>query len=110
MQRWLCVCPASAIPPLGARVLRVDGRCVALFRIRDDRVFALEDRCPHRAGPLSQGIVHGERVTCPLHDWVIELATGTAVAPDEGSVATYAVRIVDGQVEIAFDDIAAAAE
>lgn len=90
--------PLDAIPRRGARVLRVGARCIALFRTGDDAVFALEDRCPHRGGPLSQGIVHGRRVTCPLHDWVIELETGRAAAPDEGEVGTYAVTVRDGRV------------
>ena len=63
-------------------------------------MFALRDQCPHRGGPLSQGIVHGTRVTCPLHDWVIDLSTGSATGADEGSTATFKVRVVDGRVAL----------
>lgn len=101
MDNWTRVCRLDEIPRLGSRVVcRPEGR-VAVFRTRDDHAFALADKCPHRGGPLSQGIVHGNRVTCPLHDWMVELPTGQAVAPDEGTVATYAVRIEDGFVFVA---------
>jgi nitrite reductase (NADH) small subunit len=90
--------PMAALPERGARCVRVGGLRVAVFRTSTDEVFALRDQCPHRGGPLSQGIVHGTRVTCPLHDWVIDLATGCAMGADEGSTATYPVRIVDGRV------------
>lgn len=95
---WLDAGPLHGIPARGARVLETVSGTIALFRTSDDRVFALRDRCPHRGGPLSQGIVHGACVTCPLHDWVIELPTGTARAPDEGSVEMFAVRIENGRV------------
>lgn len=99
MERWIRVCRLEDIPRLGARVLRRAAACdVALFRTAEDRVFALDDRCPHKGGPLSQGIVHGERVTCPLHNWAIELASGDAVAPDEGCAQRLAVRVSDGDV------------
>jgi nitrite reductase (NADH) small subunit len=90
---WLDAGPLRAIPPRGARVLETAEGPIAVFRTSDERIFALRDRCPHRGGPLSQGIVHGTCVTCPLHDWVVELPTGTARAPDEGVVETFAVRI-----------------
>lgn len=101
MTPWIEICRLDDIPRLGARVIRTTGGPVALFRTRDDQVFALEDRCPHRGGPLSQGIVHGCRVTCPLHDWMIELDSGLAVAPDEGEVRKFPVRVEDGAVFIA---------
>jgi nitrite reductase (NADH) small subunit len=81
------------IPPLGARVVAGPEGNIAIFRTRDDRVFALDDRCPHKGGPLSQGIVYGARVTCPLHNWTIELENGEAVAPDKGCVRTIPVRV-----------------
>jgi nitrite reductase (NADH) small subunit len=98
---WRKVCKIEDIPRLGARVVRrraCGAAAVAVFRTRDDRVFALEDKCPHRGGPLSQGIVHGARVTCPLHDWQVDLDTGAAVAPDEGGTRHYPVRVEDGAV------------
>jgi nitrite reductase (NADH) small subunit len=97
---WTDVGLLADLPPRGARVVRVGTLRVALFRTGADQVFALLDRCPHRGGPLSQGIVHGERVTCPLHDWVIDLTSGRAVGADEGCTVTFAVRIADGRVAI----------
>ena len=88
------------IPPQGARVVRTLHGCVAVFRTADDRVFALDDRCPHKGGPLSEGIVHGTSVTCPLHNWVFDLATGEAQGADEGRVATHAVTVADGRILI----------
>jgi nitrite reductase (NADH) small subunit len=90
--------PVTALPERGARCVRVGGVAIAVFRTSTGEVFALRDQCPHRGGPLSQGIVHGTRVTCPLHDWVIDLKTGLATGADEGSTATYPVRIVDGRI------------
>ena len=93
---WVDAGPLRAIPVRGARVLAARGGAIALFRTGEDRVFALRDRCPHRGGPLSQGIVHGSCVTCPLHDWVVDLATGAARAPDHGTVETFPA-LVDGE-------------
>ncbi|MXN66317.1 nitrite reductase small subunit NirD [Stappia sp. GBMRC 2046] len=81
------------IPRLGARCVRTPEGRIAVFRTADDEVYALEDRCPHRGGPLSQGIVHGSSVTCPLHNMVFSLKTGEAEGADEGQVRTYPVRI-----------------
>ena len=99
MSDWKPVCLVSDIPSLGARrVQRAQGLPVALFRTADDRVFALLDRCPHKGGPLSQGIVFGDAVACPLHNWTIALADGSARAPDEGCTPVFACRVQDGQV------------
>lgn len=98
MTQWVEICRVEDIPRLGARTIETRQGRIAVFRTRDDRVFALDDRCPHRGGPLSQGIVHGLRVTCPLHDWVIDLKSGEAVAPDQGCVAAHPVRIENGMV------------
>ena len=98
------VCALADIPRLGARVIeraREHGGNIALFRTAEDRVFALADRCPHKGGPLSQGIVHGDRVACPLHNWNIRLETGTAVEPDVGCAARYPARVENGRVEVA---------
>ena len=100
---WFAIGPLQAIPPLGARVVRTAGGDIAVFRTRDDRVFALRDSCPHRGGPLSQGIVSGCRVICPLHDWCIRLDDGVAEPPDEGRVIRYPVRIDDGTVYLCLD-------
>ncbi len=98
MSDWIEVGSVEDIPKLGARVVRTAAGDIGIFRTNDDRIFALRDSCPHEGGPLSQGIVHGDKVTCPLHSWNIELATGEAVAPDEGCAATYPVKVESGKV------------
>jgi nitrite reductase (NADH) small subunit len=95
---WIEVGALDAIPRLGARVVQTAGGDVAVFRTADDEVFALRDRCPHKGGPLSQGIVYGKRVACPLHNWSIQLENGEAVAPDVGCTGAYPVKVVNGQV------------
>lgn len=99
---WHHVCTLEDIPRLGARVVRSQAGDIAIFRTAEDEVFALADRCPHRGGPLSQGIVFGRRVACPLHNWAIGLDDGRACAPDEGCAATYPVRVEAGVVSVAF--------
>jgi nitrite reductase (NADH) small subunit len=99
MNTWTPICRIHDIPVLGARrVARDEGMPVAIFRTADDEVYALLDRCPHRGGPLSQGIVHGAAVACPLHNMNVELATGTARAPDEGCTPTFACKVEAGRV------------
>jgi nitrite reductase (NADH) small subunit len=93
MNEWIEVGTLNNIPRQGARVVRTQDGDIALFRTADDEVFALRDRCPHKGGQLSQGIVFGNKVACPLHDWKINLETGLAVAPDEGCAARYPVRL-----------------
>jgi nitrite reductase (NADH) small subunit len=97
---WIEVCTVDEVPQDGARVIE-RGRgvaSVAIFRCGDGAVFAVEDRCPHRDGPLSQGIVYGHRVACPLHNWSVELETGQAVAPDQGATRTYPLRVARGRI------------
>jgi nitrite reductase (NADH) small subunit len=103
MAEWMTIGNLDDIPPLGARVVTMAGGDIAVFRTRDDHVFALADRCPHRGGPLSQGIVHGKSVTCPLHNWVIELESGQAAAPDEGCAKAYPVRVIDGVIQLSLE-------
>ena len=99
MSEWKAICAVSDIPVLGSRrVKRAAGPEVALFRTSDDAVFALLDRCPHKGGPLSQGIVFGRAVACPLHNWTIALDSGLAQAPDDGCTAKFSVRVEAGQV------------
>src|SRR5271165_6757358 len=95
--QWARVGTLDDIPRLGSRVVRTRGEDIAVFRTADDRVFAMHDRCPHKQGKLSQGIVHGTAVTCPLHNWVIGLDDGRAKDPDEGCVQTIPVRL-DGTI------------
>ena len=98
---WLDLGPVAQIPLRGARsVLVAGGEEIAVFRTGDDRVYALVNRCPHKGGPLSQGIVHGDKVACPLHDWKISLVTGEAVVPDKGCVPTIPVKIVGERILI----------
>jgi nitrite reductase (NADH) small subunit len=101
MSDWIAICRVDDIPVLGARrVARARGAAVALFRAADDQVFALLDRCPHKGGPLSQGIVFGHSVACPLHNWSIGLADGCAQAPDVGCTIPFAVRVEAGEVAL----------
>lgn len=105
-RNWVSIGELSEIPREGARVVKTDAGCIAVFRTIDDEVFALDDRCPHKGGPLSQGIVHGASVTCPLHNWVFDLATGLAQGADEGSVPVTAAKVENGLVLLAADDLA----
>ena len=101
MADWVRVCALDEIPVLGARVIRTGNQDISVFRNDTDEVFALHDKCPHRGGPLSQGIVHGRSVTCPLHSWKIDLVSGEALAPDLGCARAYTVKVVDGAVLLA---------
>ena len=99
MSAWKNICHIDDIPVLGARrVERAKGIAVAVFRSSEDKVFALLDHCPHKGGPLSQGIVFGESVACPLHNWTIGLDDGCAKSPDEGCTPKFAVQVTDGTV------------
>jgi len=95
---WVKVGTVEDIPKLGARVVRSAHGDIAVFRNAEDEVFALRDQCPHKGGPLSQGIVFGKTVACPLHNWQIGLADGQAAAPDVGCTGTFATKIEDGVV------------
>ena len=107
MSEWKPVCRVDDIPVLGSRrVARPAGMAVAVFRNDQDQVFALLDRCPHKGGPLSQGIVFGTSVACPLHNWTIGLDTGCARAPDEGSTQRFAVKVEDGVVHLDGQELA----
>jgi nitrite reductase (NADH) small subunit len=99
MSNWKAICSVDQIPPLGARrVAREHGLDVAIFRTSQDEIFALLDRCPHRGGVLSQGIVFGQHVACPMHNWTIGLADGQARAPDEGCTPRFDVKVERGMV------------
>ena len=99
MTDWKKICLVTDIPVLGSRrVARPVGMDVAVFRNDQDQVFALLDRCPHKGGPLSQGIVFGTSVACPLHNWTIGLDSGCARAPDEGCVQKFACKVEAGEV------------
>lgn len=98
MNDWIEIGRIDDIPVQGSRIVATDFGDVAVFRTLEDKLFAVRDRCPHKGGPLSQGIVHGNRVTCPLHNWVIELESGEALAPDVGCARTYPVRVDAGRL------------
>jgi nitrite reductase (NADH) small subunit len=99
MNEWAVICRVDDIPVLGARrIARARGAEVAVFRNEQDQVFALLDRCPHKGGPLSQGIVFGTSVACPLHNWTIGLDDGCAKAPDQGCTTKFSCRVESGDV------------
>lgn len=98
MTNWTEITDMNEIPALGSRVIKTDGADIALFRNSNDEIFAIRDECPHKKGPLSQGIVHGNSVTCPLHNWKIDLTSGEALGPDEGCTHVFAVKVKSGKV------------
>lgn len=101
MSDWIVIGQIDDIPQLGSRVIATAEGDIAVFRTSDDQVFALLDQCPHKGGPLSQGMVYGHAVACPLHNWSIDLASGEAVAPDEGCTNSYPVKVDNGTISIA---------
>ena len=97
---WTEVGPLVDIPKKGSRVLVTAEGDVAVFRTSTDQIFALFDQCPHKKGPLSQGLVYDNRVACPLHNWVIDMNSGEATGPDEGCTRTFETKIDNGTVFI----------
>ncbi len=107
MEKWIKICRVDDIPVLGSRrVSRASGIDVAVFRNDTNGVFALLDRCPHKGGPLSQGIVFGTSVACPLHNWTIDLNGGCAKAPDEGCTPKFAIKVEAGAVHLDAGELA----
>ena len=103
MSNWIEIAALEDIPRLGSRVVKTDTMNVAVFRTRDDQVFAVRDACPHKQGPLSQGIVSGTTVTCPLHNWKIDLESGCALGPDEGCTNTFNAKVENGKVYLSLN-------
>ncbi len=97
---WIDIGSLEDVPLRGARLVKTAMGCVAVFRTAEAEVFAASNRCPHKGGPLVEGIVHGQQVTCPLHNWVFDLNTGQAQGADEGQIATYPVRVEQGRILI----------
>ncbi len=95
---WFDVGSLGEIPPRGARVVKTPRRDIAVFRTVNDEVFALENRCPHKGGPLSEGIVHGRKVACPLHNWIIDLGNGQAMGADQGCTRVFPVKLENGRI------------
>ena len=100
MTHWIDIGALEDIPPQGARVVKTALGCVAVFRTAEDQVFAMDDTCPHKGGPLSQGIIHGHAVACPLHNWSIDLASGEPMGADRGKGCTPVVplEVRDGRL------------
>ncbi|MEF2552539.1 nitrite reductase small subunit NirD [Aurantimonas sp. A2-1-M11] len=107
---WHDIGTIDDIPVRGARCVTTPQGRIGVFRTADDTIYAIEDHCPHRGGPLSQGIVHGASVTCPLHNWVFSLETGHAQGADEGAVRTIPVRLVERRISIGLGRALMAAE
>lgn len=97
---WTDVGAVTDIPLRGARRVPTRDGDVAIFRTGDGQVFALMDRCPHKGGPLSNGIVHGHAVACPLHNWQISLATGHPLGADagKGCAPTVPLQVREGRI------------
>jgi nitrite reductase (NADH) small subunit len=100
MSEWISIGPLELIPRLGSRTVTTRNGNVAIFRTSDDQLFALRDHCPHKGGPLSQGIIFGHRVACPLHNWSIDLESGEAAAPDKGCARRHKVKVENGVVMV----------
>lgn len=107
---WVTIGRLEDIPVRGARCVDTPEGRIAVFRTADNEVFAMEDSCPHKRGPLSQGIVHGKSVTCPLHNWVISLESGAAQGADTGQVCTISVRNDNGTLLLELTELRVAAE
>lgn len=103
---WIDIGSIDDVPLRGARKIKTELGCVAIFRTGEEEVFALTDKCPHKGGPLSEGIVHGQSVTCPLHNWVFDLNTGQAQGED-GHVPTFSVQVRSGRILIDGKQLAA---
>lgn len=98
MSCYIDIGAIADIPLRGARVVKSAAGCIAVFRTAENEAFAVDDKCPHKGGPLSQGLVHDRSVTCPLHNWVIALDTGAAQGADEGKASTYPLRVENGRI------------
>jgi nitrite reductase (NADH) small subunit len=101
--QWVDVCGIDEVPVRGSRVVSAPGGDIAVFQTAKGRIFALRDKCPHKGGPLSQGIVHGDAVTCPLHNWVIGLESGDVKGPDQGCARKVEVRVEGKRILLAAD-------
>jgi nitrite reductase (NADH) small subunit len=105
MSEWVEVGEIDDVPIRGSRVIATAQGDIAIFKAADGRIFALWDKCPHKGGPLSQGIVHGTSVTCPLHNWVVGLETGEVKGPDQGCARKISVQLGDGKIFLPASDL-----
>ena len=94
---WIRIAAISSIPPREGRAVTVAGREIAIFNL-GDRFLAVDNRCPHRGGPLADGILAGDAVICPLHAWRVDLTSGAVDRPSdtETCVRSYSVRVDEG--------------
>ncbi|WP_110814566.1 nitrite reductase small subunit NirD [Pseudoroseicyclus aestuarii] len=95
---WIDIGALDDVPLRGARLVKSRAGCIAVFRTGENEVFATSNTCLHRGGPLSEGIVHDRKVTCPLHNHVYSLETGEVQGADSGRIATYPIRIENGRL------------
>ncbi len=98
--RWIDVGAATEIARQSARRVDTDIGAIAVFRTLEDDYYAVFDRCPHKGGPLSEGIVHGRAIACPLHNWSIGLEDGQAMGADKGKgcTPTVPVKVEDDRI------------
>ncbi|GLQ36331.1 tRNA-(guanine-N1)-methyltransferase [Amylibacter marinus] len=94
--QWVTIGALNDIPRQGARRVIAGPKTIAIFRTTQDEVYALEDKCPFKDGPLSEGIVHGKTVSCPITNWVISLETGAAQGADQGQTQVFPIKL-EGQ-------------
>ncbi|MDP5219744.1 nitrite reductase small subunit NirD [Ruegeria sp. 2205SS24-7] len=102
---WIDIGSVDEVPLRGARLVKTHVGCLAVFRTAEAEIFVASNSCPHKGGPLSEGIVHGQSVTCPLHNWVFDLNTGQAQGADEGRITTYPVRVEEGRILLDADAV-----
>ncbi|WP_223589121.1 nitrite reductase small subunit NirD [Neobacillus bataviensis] len=98
--RPILVGKAEDLPQKLGKTVTIGRKEIAVFKLENGKIHAIENRCPHKGGVLAEGIVSGEFVYCPLHDWKISVMDGRVQAPDVGCVQSYPVEIRDGQVFI----------
>jgi nitrite reductase (NADH) small subunit len=98
MSNFIDIGRVEDIPMRAARIVKTQHGCIAVFRTASDKIFAIDDKCPHKGGPLSNGIQHGESITCPLHNWVFDLNSGEAQGMDNGHVNTYSIKVEQGRI------------
>ncbi len=104
---WTDIGTLNDIPLRGSRIVKTAAGCIAVFRTAEAEVFATSNKCAHKSGPLSEGIVHDRKVTCPLHNWIFSLETGEAQGADQGQITTYPVKIENGRLMLEIDAVIA---
>ena len=104
---WTDIGTLNDIPLRGSRIVKTAVGCIAVFRTAEDEVFATSNKCAHKGGPLSEGIVHDRKITCPLHNWIFSLETGEAQGADQGQITTYPVKIENGRLQLDIDAVIA---